>query len=395
MPILAFYHSPTVATQKKQDHNLESHPYSIAEGNWIKNQEKYTNLTPKYAVSILSHNNGEKKLSFVGIITGATSKNQRITIQNDFNKGKIKIIIGSEAIQEGMNLQEKTSDLYLLSLPYNFTSLRQTEGRAWRQGNKWENVRINFMLMNDSIDVFMLQKLQAKQSRYLEAMKRGANVVDISDINTQELKTSIITNPETRADIEIELMKKRIESDKNRLLADSAFVLRKYEDFLKVKEKINIAQESYNTAKQFANEDGPNSDYWASMLPYRLQNIEAAKTEVSTAIQKLAQKGVNVTEIENQTALSEEKIAKLDKILEDLPSAREKMVTQYHREKQEKLKANEDRDYIKERENENRSLFGASIPSKTNITIENKASLKPEKTRKQNTFQEIYPGKKR
>ncbi|MCL1035537.1 hypothetical protein, partial [Elizabethkingia anophelis] len=103
-------------------------------------------------------------------------------------------------------------------------------------------------LTNDSIDVFMLQKLQAKQSRYLEAMKRGANVVDISDINTQELKTSIITNPETRADIEIELMKKRIESDKNRLLADSAFVLRKYEDFLKVKEKINIAQESYNTA---------------------------------------------------------------------------------------------------------------------------------------------------
>lgn len=72
-----------------------------------------------------------------------------------------------------MNLQEKTSDLYLLSLPYNFTSLRQTEGRAWRQGNKWENVRINFMLTNDSIDVFMLQKLQAKQSRYLEAMKKG------------------------------------------------------------------------------------------------------------------------------------------------------------------------------------------------------------------------------
>ncbi|MCT4237875.1 JAB domain-containing protein [Elizabethkingia anophelis] len=55
----------TVATQKKETHNLESHPYSIAEGNWIKNQEKYTNLTPKYAVSILSQNNGEKKLSFV------------------------------------------------------------------------------------------------------------------------------------------------------------------------------------------------------------------------------------------------------------------------------------------------------------------------------------------
>ena len=66
----------------------------------------------------------------IGAITGATSKAQRIAIQNDFNSGKIKIIIGSEAIQEGMNLQENTTDLYLLSLPYNFTTLRQVEGRA-------------------------------------------------------------------------------------------------------------------------------------------------------------------------------------------------------------------------------------------------------------------------
>lgn len=67
--------------------------------------------------------------------------------------GKIKIIIGSEAIQEGMNLQENTTDIYMLTLPYNFTSLRQVEGRARRQGNKYENVRINFMLTNDSIEV--------------------------------------------------------------------------------------------------------------------------------------------------------------------------------------------------------------------------------------------------
>ena len=70
------------------------------------------------------------------------------------------------------------------------------------------------------------------------------------------------------------------------------------------------------------------------------------------------------------------------------------MITQYHREKQEKLKANEARDYIKERENENRSLFGASTPSNTIIINENKVSMDPEESRKQNTFQEIYPGKK-
>ncbi|HFK5512609.1 TPA: hypothetical protein ACGZ9U_003554 [Elizabethkingia anophelis] len=64
----------TVATQKEQTHNLESHPYSIAEGNWVKNQEKYTNLTPKHAVSILSQNNGEKKLHFID------NRNQNVVV---------------------------------------------------------------------------------------------------------------------------------------------------------------------------------------------------------------------------------------------------------------------------------------------------------------------------
>ena len=176
----------------------------------------------------------------IGIITGATNKNQRISIQNEFNEGKIKVVIGSEAIQEGMNLQENTTDVYMLTLPYNFTSLRQVEGRAWRQGNKNENVRINFMLTNDSIDVFMLQKLQSKQARYLEAMKKGADVLDISDISTHELKTSIITNPETRANIEIELMKKRIESEKNKHLADSAFVLTTEKEIVIIQIKLNF-----------------------------------------------------------------------------------------------------------------------------------------------------------
>ncbi|HAY3557025.1 JAB domain-containing protein [Elizabethkingia anophelis] len=84
--------------QKRQTHSLESHPYSIAEGNWVKNQkyinqEKYTNLTPKYAVSILSQNNGEKKLHFID------NRNQNV------------IVIDNAAIT-----QKVISDLYAKEL---------------------------------------------------------------------------------------------------------------------------------------------------------------------------------------------------------------------------------------------------------------------------------------
>lgn len=296
----------------------------------------------------------------IGIITGATNKNQRISIQNDFNEGKIKVVVGSEAIQEGMNLQENTTDVYMLTLPYNFTSLRQVEGRAWRQGNINENVRINFMLTNDSIDVFMLQKLQSKQARYLEAMKKGADVLDISDISTQELKTSIITNPETRANIEIELMKKRIESEKNKHLADSAFVLRKYEDVLKVQELVTKAEHSYNRIEGYSKNGDANADYWKKQLPSYQKTIDLHKAQVQEVIENLAQKGIDVTQIEYQTKTTEDKIAELDKKLEELPAVRENLVVQYIIEKEEQLKINEQRDYLKERTRENKTLFGAN-----------------------------------
>ena len=316
----------------------------------------------------------------IGIITGATNKNQRIVIQNDFNIGKIKVVIGSEAIQEGMNLQENTTDIYMLSLPYNFTSLRQVEGRAWRQGNKNENVRVNFMLTNDSIDVFMLQKLQSKQARYLEAMKKGADVLDVSDISTQELKTAIITNPETRANIEIELMKKRIESEKNKHLADIAFVLRKHQDFLKVQEEVNKAQNNYNRILSYSKEEGDNAEYWKNQLPFYQKSIHLAKEKVQEEMEHLLQKGVNVSEIESKKVATENKIEELGKKLEELPNVREGLVAKYREEKEERLKNNESRDYLEERSVENSQLFKANNIGVIykNLENENVQKIEPE-----------------
>ena len=293
------------------------------------------------------------KADEVGIITGATSKNQRLDMQEKFNAGKIKIIIGSEAIQEGMNLQEKTSDMYLLTVPYNFTSVLQTVGRAWRQGNQWENVRINYMLTNDSIDVFMLQTLQNKQSRYMEAIRNGANIIDVSDIDTQELKTAIITNPETRANIEIELLKKRYENEKTKHAADLGFISRKFEDYTKVYDEYLKEKKSYEDMQKWAEKD----DYWKERLPFRAQEVEKAQRSVQQVIEKLAKKGVNIADFQHQQEVAERKIAALDKtIKEELPIIRERLVAQYKQEKQEQLNAPQI-DFVQERAEENKTFF--------------------------------------
>ena len=310
----------------------------------------------------------------VGIITGATNKNQRLSIQEQFNDGKIKVIIGSEAIQEGMNLQEKTSDMYLLTLPYNFTSLRQVEGRMWRQGNQWENVRVNYMLTNDSIDVFMLQKLQAKQSRYMEAIKKGANIIDVSDVDTQELKTAIITNPETRAEIEVELMKKRYENEKTKHAADLGFISRKFEEYNKVYEIYVNAQKHYKRVKDWAKEEA--SDYWKEKVPYEQLQVERAKKEIEQVIEKLVKKGVNIADFQHQQEIAENKIASIDKAInEELPIIRERLITQYKQEKQERLNAPQI-DFVQERAQENKTFFKlrSTAENPENKVVENKTS---------------------
>ena len=213
------------------------------------------------------------------------------------------------------------------------------------------------MLTNDSIDVFMLQKLQSKQARYLEAMKKGADVLDISDISTQELKTSIITNPETRANIEIELLKKKIESEKNKHLADIAFVLRKQEDFLKVKEMVTKAEHSYNRILGYCQNEDENTDYWRNQLPAYQKAIDLAKVEVQKTIELLSEKGVNVAEIELQNKNGEEKIAELDKSLENLPELKLDLIARYKKENVERLEAIKVIDVIKDRSIENKTLF--------------------------------------
>ena len=81
------------------------------------------------------------------------------------------------------------------------------------------------------------------------------------------------------------------------------------------------------------------------------------KEKVQEEIDILSQKGVNVTEIEQQTKITEDKIAELDKRLEELPDVREGLVSKYREEKEERLKNNKRRDYLEERANENAVLF--------------------------------------
>lgn len=294
----------------------------------------------------------------VRIITGATSNNERVKIQTEFNNGEVKIVIGSPAIKEGLNLQENTTDMYILSLPWNFTQLRQIEGRGWRQGNKWENIRINYMLTNDSVDVFMLQRLQLKQGLYNEAMKSGAESLDVSDIDTSELKTALITDPAVRAEFVTVQERERLKHEIVQIEADLSFVMRKYDSYNKLLDKLKSQRDSIRLFREWS-QNRADSEYWKQRVESEENKLKKIESEIEQEKENLLKKGVNIDDIVRQTEQSQNAIAAIQEKIDNLKEYQEDLTNKFRQEDEEKAKQQGDMlsTYLDERKSENRNGF--------------------------------------
>jgi hypothetical protein len=129
---------------------------------------------------------------------------------------RVKVLIGSESIKEGINLQEYASVLYNCFLDFNPTDMVQVEGRIWRQGNSFANVRIVTPLMADCIDIFMFQKLEDKTERINQIWTKNgnSNELDTTAFNPAELKYELLTDPMAIARLEREYRKEKLEEQK-------------------------------------------------------------------------------------------------------------------------------------------------------------------------------------
>jgi hypothetical protein len=128
---------------------------------------------------------------------------------------RIKIVIGSSTIKEGINLQKYGTVLYNAAIDWNPTDMQQLEGRVYRQGNTFGAVRICIPLVVDSADIFLFQKLQEKTSRLNNLWARnGKNTLDIDELNPEEIKYAMIRNPATIEEMQRDEFKAKLESEK-------------------------------------------------------------------------------------------------------------------------------------------------------------------------------------
>lgn len=147
-------------------------------------------------------------------------------ISDSFNNGKIKILIGSSTIKEGINLQgQRTSTLvhgnstvYILTAEYAPMSMMQLEGRIWRQGNPLENVRIVYPLIKNSIDNHIYSKLNEKIKKVKNMLEAG--IYDFKetqfDKDIEGVSMALNTNVEEKVKIMWGKETKKIEEDSKR-----------------------------------------------------------------------------------------------------------------------------------------------------------------------------------
>jgi hypothetical protein len=207
-----------------------------------------------------------------------SDEDKKAAIMADFNdpEGKIKVIIGSGTIKEGVNLNGNTTTLYNCMLGWNPTETVQVEGRVHRQGNAQGEVHIVYPLMNDTVDSFMYQKHYEKSKRISAVFSYKGNTLNVEDVNPEELRFNLIKDPVKRAGLQI---KQEAEEINNRALLAQA-TAKKIEDTYRAREELaeNISEYTggVNALKQAAKEFAELSD---KQLVERYGNKRSADDE--------------------------------------------------------------------------------------------------------------------
>jgi len=169
--------------------------------------------------------------SEVETITGETTQDDRDAIQDLFNQGLIKVIIGTSSIREGMNLQENCATLINLTPDWNSTDVEQLEGRIHRQGNYFGYARIFTPLVLGTFDSFIYQKYEEKSKRIKDAfsLAGGTNVSDDMsiEISLEDQIKAITDSPIELTKVTVQIESKKLKSsllraiDKKKLFSES------------------------------------------------------------------------------------------------------------------------------------------------------------------------------
>lgn len=150
----------------------------------------------------------EEAIEYVsGKHNNTNKKKQKVADRFNDKEDKLKVLIGSSNVAEGIDLNGNSICCYNTMLGWNPTESVQVEGRICRQGNEQGKVHNYYPLMEDSIDALIYQKHDEKASRINSIFKENENdqdTIDVSEIDPETVKFELIKDPVKKVDMLIE-----------------------------------------------------------------------------------------------------------------------------------------------------------------------------------------------
>lgn len=141
----------------------------------------FATLERRYGAGCAGFINGDERLGVVSKDGALRTLNvARETAAADFNSGRIRFLISTEAGGEGIDLQERCATLVHVDLPWNPMRLHQRVGRLHRYGQK-RSVQV-FLLRNpETVEARIWALLEDKLARIQAAM--SASMDEAEDIS--------------------------------------------------------------------------------------------------------------------------------------------------------------------------------------------------------------------
>ncbi|HOD54130.1 MAG TPA: helicase-related protein [Candidatus Cloacimonadota bacterium] len=138
----------------------------------LMNYDQHIILFTKYkdTLDFLASNlTKDLKDTLIFSVYGAMNYNSRVDVLEQFEKSQKGILLTTDCLSEGINLQYMSSCLIHYELPWNPNRLEQRNGRIDRYGQSKKAVHIRSVIVEDTIDNFILHKIIEKTEEIKKA----------------------------------------------------------------------------------------------------------------------------------------------------------------------------------------------------------------------------------
>lgn len=317
-------------------------------------------------------NRGSFKANEIAIIDSGVTDDKITKYTDSFNdpNGEVKLVIGTNKIKEGMNLNKNSSVLYVPYMDWNPTDFVQVVGRIWRRGNKYDKIRVVVPLLKNSSDSFMFQKLNEKTDRINNIMDESKEYIDTSELNTAEEKINMISNPDKKVRMFIKVEQQKLEAEvKN--LRGRLDTSQSYKSSLESLERqLNHAQEKVKELSEEIKLIDPEKNKWNyEYTEDRLKEYKKNVREFSYSLQKTKEK-ISRLELDFNGKDSEDiingEISKIEERIKQLDKYGDKKLVEYKEQyEKERMNSKTVAELIKEFDKETEELYGKSAANKT------------------------------